>query len=70
MNPNKTTILRLKPIAEITTEDIVNEVLAYNGKEFMQGKIFRNLIGKYYHCSKNGVTITRVTHFAVLPKGE
>ena len=70
MKKDKTYDLRLQPIEEITTEEIVNEVLAFNGKEFMQGKVSRHLGGKYYNCYKNGVTISRITHFAVLPKGE
>ena len=70
MEVDKTYTLRLKPIEEITTEEIIYEVLAYNNKEFMQGKVSRHLGGKYYNCYKNGTTISRVTHFAVLPKNE
>ena len=70
MEAGKTYTLRLKPIEEITTEEIIDEVLAYNSKEFMQGKVSRHLGGKYYNCYKNGTTISRVTHFAVLPKDE
>lgn len=70
MEADKTYTLRLKPIEEITTEEIIDEVLAYNGKEFMQGKVSRNLGGKCYNCYKNGTTISRITHFAVLPKDE
>ena len=39
MNPNKTIVLRLKPITEITEEEMKEELLTTNGVNWMQGSV-------------------------------
>lgn len=68
MEANKTYILQLKPIAEITEEERKIEVLATNGKHWIKG-IVSIPDAKHYECKdKNGTWIGDVTHFAVLSK--
>ena len=54
MNPTKTTILRFKPIWQITEDEMKEEVLAYNGKEWMQGFITR-LDDVHYECNSSSI---------------
>ena len=69
MDANKTYTLRLKPIAEITEEEIEENVLATNGVYWISG-IVRWINGQY-ECYDNELgCILNVTHFAVLPKDE
>ena len=69
MEPNKTTILRFRPISEITEEEMKEEVLAYNGKEWMQGFITR-LDDVHYECNSSSMDewLGDITLYAVLPK--
>ena len=72
MNPNKTTILRFKPIAEITDEEMKEEVLATDGHGFwLQGLILSD-DETNYDCIDNLFRrrINNVTMYAVLPKDE
>lgn len=68
MDANKTYVLRLKPIGEITEDEMSNELLAYNGKEYMNGDIRLSQDCKRYVCYRKGTLITEITHYAVLPK--
>lgn len=70
MDANKTYVLRLKPIGEITEEDMKEDVLATNGTYWMRGRInvFEN--EKYECIDEDGTWIEGVTHYAVLPKEE
>ena len=70
MDANKTYVLRLKPIGEITEEEMKEDVLATNGTYWMRCRIdiFEN---KKYECiDEDGACIEGVTHYAVLPKEE
>lgn len=71
MEQNKTYVLRLKPIAEITEEEMKEEVLATDGK----GNWLQGLITKYsdteFSCYElEGSCLDEVVSYAVLPKDE
>ena len=59
MNPSKTTILRFRPIAEITEEEAKNEILVFNGVDYWNDTVFLDVIA-----------LSGITHYAVLPKDE
>lgn len=70
MNQNKTTILRFKPIEQITEEEMKEEVLCNSGTSWCQGfvKCFK---GEFYTCfDPEGVALDEVELYAVLPKEE
>ena len=71
MNPNKTIMLRFKPIEQITDEEMREEVLATDGK----GNWLQGLITKYsdteFSCYEiEGSCLDEVVSYAVLPKEE
>ena len=68
MNQNKTMILRFKPIAEITDEEMKEDVVATNSTYWMRGRIDVFESGKYECMDENGTWIEGVTHYAILPK--
>ncbi len=69
MNPTKTIMLRLKPIWQITEDEMKEEVLAYNGKEWMQGFITR-LDDVHYECNSSSIDewLGDIILYAILPK--
>ena len=69
MDPNKTTVLRIQPISEITDEEIKENVLATNGVYWISG-IVRWIYGQYECYDDELGCILNVTHFAVLPEDE
>lgn len=69
MDPNKTTVLRIQPISEITDEEIEENVLATNGVYWISG-IVRWINGQYECYDDELGRIFNVTHFSVLPKDE
>ena len=69
MDPNKTYTLRLRPISEITDEEIKENVLATNGIYWISG-IVRWINGQYECYDDELGRLFDITHFAVLPKEE
>ena len=70
MNPNKTTILRVRPISEITDDEMNDEVLCNSGISWVQGFVKR-VNNEFYICyDPEGVALDEVELFAVLPKEE
>lgn len=72
MKKNKSYIFRFKPIAEITEEEMKEEVLATDGYGiWLQGLIMYDNETNYY-CIDNLFRrrINNVTMYAVLPKDE
>lgn len=67
MDQNKTSVLRIQPISEITDEEIGDNVLATNGVYWISG-IVRWINGQYECHDDELGCILNVTHFAVLPK--
>ena len=71
MNPNKTTILRFKPIEQITDEEMNEEVLATDGKgNWLQGNITRYSDAEFTCYELEGSCLDEVVSYAVLPKEE
>ena len=71
MNPKKTTILRFKPIAEITEDEMKEEVLATDGKgNWLQGNITRYSDAEFTCYELEGSCLDEVVSYAVLPKEE
>ena len=62
-------MLRLKPIWQITEDEMKEEVLAYNGKEWMQGFITR-LDDVHYECNSSSIDewLGDIILYAILPK--
>ena len=70
MNPNKTTILRFKPISEITEEEMKEEVLACDCRHFLRGKIKNDKDYGFLCSDEFGRFLPNVATYAVLPKDE
>lgn len=70
MNPTKTIMLRLKPIAEITEDEMKEEVLATDGFDYTKGNVATDRDCNYYVESDGFGIIFNITHYAVLPKDE
>ena len=73
MNPNKTTILRFRPIAEITEDEMEEEVLATDCVHWMQGSLQflkKPIFGiTGFACIDSGTNILgNIKLYAVLPK--
>ena len=69
MKPDKTYHLTIQPISKITEEQMQSDVLATDGKHWMNGLIFNQT--KLIGCkNKYGEVIFNITHFAELPKTE
>ena len=68
MDANKTTILRFKPIAEITEEEMEFEMLATDGFDYVKGNVAIDRDGNYYVESDDFGIIFKITHHAILPK--
>ena len=70
MDPNKTTILRFKPISEITEEEMNEEVVTTDGKgHWCQGLIFNDeKHGVGCLGQKDDEGLFDLTLYAVLPK--
>ena len=73
MNPNKTTILRFSPIAEITEDEMKEEVLATDCVHWMQGSLRflkKPILGMTgFVCIDSGTNILgNIKLYAVLPK--
>ena len=70
MNPNKTIVLRLKPIGEITEDEMKEEVLATDCRNFLRGKINNNKDYGFLCNDEFGRFLPNVTMYAVLHKEE
>ena len=72
MNPNKTTVLRFKPIDEITEEEMKDEVLATDSDgSWLQGIVLINARNNTFYCDDNaGLKLRNIKLYAVLPKDE
>ena len=71
MNPTKTIMLRFKPIAEITEEEMKEKTLVTDGEgHWCEGFVSLRENGEYYaNCGEAGIMFG-FTHYAVLPKDE
>ena len=71
MNPNKTTILRFSPIAEITDDEMKEEVVTTNNRgHWCEGIITKDQRYGYDCIDKDGAILMDVKLYAVLPKDE
>jgi len=71
MDPNKTTILRFKPISEITYDELGIYVLATDCKgNWVQGIITKYSETEFSCYELEGSCLDEVSLFAVLPKDE
>ena len=71
MNPTKTIMLRFKPIAEITEDEIKEEVLVTDGKgNWLQGLITKYSDTEFTCYELEGSCLDEVVSYAVLPKDE
>ena len=68
MNPTKTIMLRFKPIAEITEDEMKEEVLATDCRHFLRGKINNDKDYGFLCNDEFGRFLPNVTMYAVLPK--
>ena len=70
MKADKTTVLRFKPIDEITEDEMKEEVLACDCRHFLRGKINNDKDYGFLCRDEFGRFLPNVTIYAVLPKDE